>query len=96
MAHMYISSDFVIITLWKRNKVSGKTNLVASKVFGFGEFTLEDVADTTEFINAFRINGVNESLFYRCEFQEEKDQIFIDVRNVQEKNKKSSESSNDL
>lgn len=79
MAHLYITSDSIIITVWKKNKLNGKTHLIAYKVFGFGEINLEDVGDTSECINAFKINSGNESLFYRCEFQEEKAKIFSDI-----------------
>lgn len=86
MAHMYITSDGIIVTVWKRNKVSGKTNLVASKVFSFREFTLEDVGDTPEYINAFKIHSKDEMLCYRCEFQEEKTKIFSDIGKYQNLN----------
>lgn len=76
---MYITSDGIILTVWKKNKLNGKTHLIASNVFEFGAFKLEDVGDTSEFINVFKINAGNECLMYRCEFQEEKVKIFSDI-----------------
>lgn len=79
MAHLYITSDCIILAVWKKHKISGKTNLVAYKIFDYREFSLQDVSDTPEYINAFKITSETGDLFYRCEFLEEKTKIFIEI-----------------
>jgi hypothetical protein len=69
---IYVFNDAIAITTWKKNLITGKSKLVAERVWMLSEVGLIDVKDSPDIVNAFQIVKFPDTVMYRSETLEEK------------------------
>ena len=72
LVFIYVASDALIQTIWKKNLMSGKNRLIVEKWFPINEIGFIDMKDSPEMMNAFKIIKGSDTYMFRTDTLQEK------------------------
>ena len=82
MVHIYLLSDSILVTNWRKDIQTGKTRMVVDKVFQLDDIGVVDVKDTVDLSNAFKIMRHPDVFMYKSETLEDKNALLGIIRST--------------